>query len=122
MSFALLAHETLGTLWFPKLLDFNNAEPERDGEKTRSVTGATIHQVAGTEDSDREIVGTIICNQTARTTLLALYRDASNFILHMQDGEAAYKGYLKSLTYQANTRTGKWRYGFSFYVTEKLTA
>jgi len=121
MSAFLVGNPTIGTIWAAKTLNYNNQQRMRPGEKNRSLTGATIHQVGVSEDSDREISGTIRVSETNKSTLFSMLSAATDFILTLQDGEDVFLGYLKSLTQEAQPAAGRYRYAFTFFVTEKLT-
>lgn len=120
MANILLSHETLGSVWSPKYLTYLSRLEDRPGEKARSITGSTIHQVTYSDDASREIAGTVSVSRTGKSTLMSLFEDRTNYIIHFQDGEYVYKGYLKSLVYVSSPSTTQERYSFVFYVTEKL--
>ena len=121
MSAFLISNPTLGTIWASKTLNFTNQPGERPGEKNRSLTGKTIHQVGTAEDSDREVTGTIRVSESDKSVLLSMLTTTANFLLTLQDGEDAYKGYIKALTPEAQISPHRHRYTFVFFVTEKLT-
>jgi len=121
MSSFIVSNPSIGTIWAAKTLNYNNQQGERPGEKNRSLTGATIHQIGYSEDSDREITGTIRVSETDKNTLFSMLSDATNFILTLQDGENAFSGYMKSLVQESQPAPRRYRYAFSFFVTEKLT-
>lgn len=122
MAKCFIGNANNGGLEFPKLLNFDSSEPERPGERFRSLTGNTVHQIAATDESDREFQFDIICSKSNRDILLSIYRSTSSLVSSFQDGENAFSGYLKSCNFVSNPRSNYFIYRARFYVTEKLTA
>jgi len=119
--FCNLGHPGIGEVIFPKLIGFNPGNPERPGERWRSVTGTTVHQINKIEETSREINIPLKINFSNRATLISLYNDASDLVITLQDGENVYSGYIFKLEETGNPRNNFFRYTVTFRVTEKLT-
>jgi len=115
-----LGNPTDGGFFFPRLLNFNTGEPQRRASKFATVSGATVHQVTKTTESDRIITGTMIMNKTDRDILLNIHKNALTLIHTLQTGEEVYEGYI-SIRLESNKRKNYYRYSLTFTVTAKLT-
>ena len=115
----VFSNEVLGTLNVPRMITYQNSPQERRSSIIQSINGESIHQVFPYNEGGRIISGDILCGEAEKTMLLAMYEDADNYLLYLQDGEGVYYGYLQSVSLQANYAKSKYRYRFTFNVVEK---
>ena len=102
-ALALVAHESIGAVFFRKLLGFRNQPPQRRQSTFATIDGDTVHQVTATTEADRVITGNAILNPTKLSTLKSLHNSSTNLIMTFQDGENVYKGHL-NISFVSNSR------------------